>query len=292
MSLTRDQIIETVGRQKSLPSIPDLVVRLEQELRKKEPSVSEVSRLIEQDPALSLRILSVANSAFYNRGKETSSVRQAMMRLGFSEIRRLAVAAMVVENYKDYCGGSPALFWGHSLAVAFATRAVATFCKAVLAPETVESAFTCGLLHDLGVMAFGQLYPAEYQALFVRLMRDGGGISELEMRTFGIDHGEVGAILMRGWELPETMCNVVAYHHSPWANHDADSTEMALTQLVHMADFICNNQGYGRRRQILPSAFDESAWESLGLSLEDVPEIIERVKVEGERSDVFMGAFG
>ena len=292
MTISRDQIIDTVKRQKTLPSIPDLVVRLEEELRKKEPSVQEVSHLLEQDPALSLRILSVANSAFYNRGKETTSVRQAMMRLGFAEIRRLAVAAMVVDNYKDFCGGSPALFWGHALAVAFATRAVSTFCTAPLEQDTIESAFTCGLLHDLGVMAFGQLYPSEYQALIVQLLREGGDICDLEMGTFGIDHGEVGAILMRGWDLPEAMCKVVEYHHRPWMSDASDLAVTLLTQLVHMADFICSNQGYGRRRQILPSAFDESAWDSLGLSLEKVPEIIARVAEEGKRSDVFMGAFG
>jgi two-component system, cell cycle response regulator len=292
MTITREQIIEAVKHQKRLPSIPDLVMRLEKELQKKDPSIKEVSTLIEQDPALSLRILSVANSVFYSRGKEASSVKQAMLRLGFAEIRRLAIAAVLVENYRDFCGGSPALFWGHSLAVGLAARALTEFCSVKIENEITESAFTCGLLHDLGVMAFGQLFPSEYQAVVVKVLGRGGELSEAEIDTFGIDHGEVGAILMKGWELPDVMCKVVEFHHRPWRCNTENPSLMNLIYLVHLSDFICNNQGYGRRRQLLPESFDHMAWDALGLSLECVPEIIEKVRFEGERSQVFMNAFG
>ena len=292
MAISRDQIMAAVSTQKSLPSVPDLVIRLEAELRKDEPSVDEVAKLMEQDPALSLKVLSVANSAFYSRGKAAATVRQAMMRLGFSEIRRMAVAALVVDNYRDFSGGSPALFWGHSLAVAFATRAVAEFCSCELTDDAVEAAFTCGLLHDLGIMAMGQLFPAEHQTLVARHLRDGGDFCDLEIDEFGIDHGEVGALMMRNWSLPDELVEVVAHHHSPWMIAPDNVMRLHLTQLVHLSDFICNNQGYGRRRQVLPASFDESAWESLGLTLDAVPGIIARVREEGGRSEVFMKAFG
>lgn len=71
-----------------------------------------------------------------------------------------------------------------------------------------------------------------------------------------------------------------------------NTARVHLSQLVHLSDFICDNQGYGRRRQVLPASFDESAWESLGLTLDAVPDIIDRVREEGERSEVFIKAFG
>jgi two-component system cell cycle response regulator len=289
MTLSREHIIDAVKRTRNLPSIPDLVLRLEEELRKSQPSIDEMTKIIEQDPSLSLRILSVANSAFYRRGKEASSVRQAMVRLGFMEVRRLAVAAVLVDNYKNFSGGSPKLFWGHSVAVAYATRTIAGFCAAKLDPQLVESSFTVGLLHDLGVLVLQMLYPTEYQELTGKQLLEGGDISDKEFEAWGIDHGEVASILMQRWELPSAICEVIQHHHHPWS---CPLLNKSMAQLVHIADFICNNQGFGRRLQVLPGTFDESAWDSLGLSLERVPEIIEKVKEEGERSQVFMGAFG
>lgn len=289
MTLTREQIIDAVKRTRNLPSVPDVVMRLEEELRSKQPSIDEVTKIIEHDPSLSLRILSVANSAFYRRGKEATSVKQAMVRLGFMEVRRLAVAVVLIDNYKSVSGGSPQLFWGHSLAVGFATKVVAAFCTVKPDPRMVEATFTIGLLHDLGVLVMQTLFPDDYQAMMDRLSQTGGEVCDLETETWAIDHGEVGAILMRRWELPETLCEAVQYHHRPWQCHSANKN---IVQLVHLADFICSNQGYGRRTQALPAAFDESAWDSLGLSLDRVPEIIDKVREEGERSQVFMGAFG
>jgi HD-like signal output (HDOD) protein len=289
MTLSREQIIEAVKRTKNLPSIPDLVLRLEEELRKSQPSIDEMTKIIEQDPSLSLRILSVANSAFYRRGKEATSVRQAMVRLGFMEVRRLAVAAVLMENYKNVSGGSSKLFWGHSLAVAFATRTIAGFCATKLDPQLVEASFTVGLLHDLGVLVFQMLYPEDYQELTGKQLLEGGDISDKESEAWGIDHGEAAAVLMQRWELPSAICEVVQHHHHPWS---CPLPSKPMAQLVHIADFVCNNQGFGRRSQVLPGAFDENAWDSLGLSLDRVPEIIEKVKEEGERSHVFMGAFG
>ncbi len=289
MTLSRQQIIDAVKRTKNLPSIPDLVLRLEEELRKSQPSVDEMTKIIEQDPSLSLRILSVANSAFYRRGKEATSVRQAMVRLGFMEVRRLAVAAVLFDNYKGVTSESPKLFWGHSLAVAFTTKIIAGFCMAKLDSALVESSFTVGLLHDLGILVFQTLYPAEYQELTGKQLLEGGGISEIESEAWGIDHGEAAAVLMKRWELPDAICDVVEHHHHPWS---CPAASKSMAELVHIADFICNNQGFGRRSQVLPGTFDESAWDSLGLSLDRVPEIIAKVQEEGERSQVFMGAFG
>ena len=292
MTITRTQIIEALNQQTSLPSIPDLVIRLEAELRSEEPSMNDIAEIIEQDPALSLRLLSVANSAFYRRGREVSTVRQAMSRLGFEEIRRLAVAAVLVNSYKDLGKENPTLFWGHSLAVAFATKAVAGFCSVPLLQDAVTASFTCGLLHDVGILALNQLFSREYQELRGKRVLEGGDINRLETETFGIDHGEVGGELMRQWELPEQMCKVVTLHHRPWECDPADTETFQIVQLIHISDFICNNQGYGRRRQILPDAFEDSAWNALGLSLDHVPDIINMVRVEGERSQVFMNAFG
>ena len=287
--LNRERIVEAISKAKNLPSVPNLVLELDRELAVAEPDINRISELIQQDLSLSARLLSVANSAFFRGATQTTSLRQALMRLGFLEARRMVVATALIENYRGFGGRSPELFWGHSLAVGLTTRTIARFSSNKLPDDVVESAFSVGLLHDLGVMALLHLFSEEYEQLLHKIEQEGGTSIDVEYECWGIDHGEVGEMLARRWELPESVCQGIRYHHQPWL---ASQNEQALVRLVHLANFVCNNQGYGRRESGFPDAFDHSSWQELGLEIEQVPEIITEVCKEGQRSRVFMDAFG
>ncbi|MCP4677217.1 MAG: HDOD domain-containing protein [Deltaproteobacteria bacterium] len=288
MALSRDKILAAVKKADSLPSVPDLIMQLEKELRKPHPSIAEVTKIIEQDPSLSANLLRITNSAFYRRTRETTTVRQAMMRLGFEEVRRMATAAVLVDGYKGFAGGNPKLYWGHCMAVSLACRAVAEFCTHEFSKDDIELVFTAGLLHDLGVLALYHLFPKEYAELMQTVLEKGGIAHDAEVNAWDIDHGEVGEVLTRRWKLPEPICQVARFHHRPWLCADE---HRSLIWLVHISNFICNNQGYGRKESGFPDAFDHGAWDALGLSLNQVPEIIEKVQEEGERSATFINAF-
>ncbi len=289
MTVTRENILKAAKKVSDLPSFPDVVVRLEHELGKHMPSLREVARIVEQDPMLSAQFLRVANSAYYSRVKATTSIAGAVNRLGFIEARKLAIATALIDRYKQHGGERPDLFWGHSLAVALATRAVSSFSTKELSEETMESSFAAGLLHDLGILVLLHIFPKEYEELTQEIRNQGGIASDIERSNWGVDHGEVGEVLAKQWKLPDAICQVIRYHHQPWL---ADPEHRTLVQLVHLSNFICNNQGFGRREAGFPDSFDHAAWDSLGLSLEQVPEITEKVSEEGERSTLFVKAFG
>jgi len=204
--------------------------------------------------------------------------------LGLAEVRRLALASAVVGRYKEVGSRDPKAFWIHSIAVALATQITANIAAERLTQAHVDGAYVAGLLHDLGVLAMVQLFPEAYQAVTAEVAETGAPAWEVEVREFGIHHGEVGAILAERWELPEPVRSAIHHHHQPWL---ADDDHRKLVQLVHFANFACSNQGFDRLETGFPMGFDDGAWEGLGLTLEQVPEIIDQVKIQGERSEVF-----
>jgi HD-like signal output (HDOD) protein len=288
MALHRDTIVETVLQAKGLPCFPDVAVQLDQELAKPDYSVSRVQKIIEQDPGLVAKVLQVANSALYpRRGGPTVAIGEALMRLGMRELKRLAIATAVFEEFRDFGRVDEQRFWVHSLSVALTSRAITQFTRAQVSASAQDAAFTAGLLHDLGSLVLHDLFPDACNALTLELEERGGLACDLEREHWGIDHGEAGAILAERWSLPSPIVEVIRYHHRPW---QSSATHRELVQLVHMANFICTNQGYGRREGGFPDSFDHSAWDALGLQLEQVPEIISKVGEEGEHSIVFTSA--
>lgn len=288
MELDRATIIGAVREATGLPSFPEVATRLEQELARTDCSMHRVQKIIEQDPGLVAKILQVANSALYPRmSGQTVAIGDAVMRLGQSELKRIAVTAAVFDRFRGYGSVDETRFWLHSLSVALASRAITAFTTARLTEAARDAAFTAGLLHDIGALVLHDLFPEACDALLLELEECGGLAGDLERQRWGMDHGEAGAVLAERWGLPDTIVEVIRHHHHPW---QSSAEHRTLVQLVHMANFVCTNQGYGRREGGFPDSFDHGAWDALGMSLERVPAIIEAVRAEGEHSVVFASA--
>lgn len=282
MALELHQIDAVLGRPDALPAFPEVVMSLERELRKQTASVHTVARIVESDPTLSARFLSAANSAFYSRGQLARTVLQAVGRLGLFEVRRIVVATAVLQRFGSLGGTDPKAFWIHSVAVALATRIMARMARAQLNPVVVEAAYIGGLLHDIGIVLLLHHFSDDYAGVIAHVDAEGGGTSEAERAVLGVDHTVVGERIAVMWKLPDEVCATLRFHHHPW---DAPAPIRSLVYLVHLADFVCNNQGYSRSEAGFPMEFDDGSWEALGLTIEQIPEIIEKVKEEGSRSE-------
>jgi HD-like signal output (HDOD) protein len=229
------------------------------------------------------QLLRVANSAYYASKSKITSVREAALRLGMRELQRIVYTAAFVGRYRQVGGASAERFWGHALAVAMASRAVCRFCKQPVPQDASESAYVAGLLHDLGALALMHWFSAEFAEVIASTREQGETTSECEFKRWGIDHCEVGALLAQRWKLPRPIHEAIRHHHQPWL---ADPLYRTVVRLVHIGDFICNNQGFGRDEIGLPTWFDSEAWDSLGLSIDDSQAIIEQVRADGEKSVV------
>lgn len=216
--LTLEQVMADAG---DLAALPQVVLRVLEISADPKAGVSDLERVIATDPALAARILTLANSAYFGMPRRLSSLREAVVFLGFKSVRTLAQA---VTTFAVFLGKSDTdalvrrAVWRHSLDTAQCARTLTS-----LLPPSVheafgaEEAFTAGLLHDIGKMALDHSRHDLYLSLEAQAAQEGVRYFEVEARALPFGHGLVGAALAQQWNLPPALCEAIAFHHTPRA---------------------------------------------------------------------------
>lgn len=285
--VTRERILDAIWHTDQLPPYPGIVAEVERELAKPEPSPARVAATLNRDPALCAAILRLANSAAVASRSEATTVAQGIVRLGLRQIRRVVLTAALVQRWPAHRAIDQKAFWNHSIAVALMASELPRFAASTIPPEVVEASFTAGVLHDLGAMVLARAFPENYAYLATIRQETGRSAVSLELEHWGIDHGEVGGIVACRWHLPEPLRDAVAFHHQPW--HSRPEHRL-LTQLIHVADFLCSCQGINRAETGIPDEFDNATWDSLGLRIEQAHALFEGVSKQGEQSREWVAA--
>jgi HD-like signal output (HDOD) protein len=233
------RVIENID---NLPSLPSIVGRLMQVVNSPDTSSDDAAKLIEKDPALTSKMIRLANSAFYGIPRSISSVSSAVVILGFNTIRSLVLSASVM---KMFSGGAKQgidkdLFWKHSIVTALAAKSIVRYYMNVRMRDP-ESAFCAGILHDIGKLIFHEFVYDDYLEACDYSKSKGIALLEAERIVLGIDHAEIGKILSDKWALPLDLEYSLVYHHNPQA---ADKV-LDLVTTVHMADIFTHRMGLG-----------------------------------------------
>jgi putative nucleotidyltransferase with HDIG domain len=202
--MTPVNIAEQLTRLPAQPFAATLILRL---LEDEEASLAELGRLIEMDPALSARVIRLANSPYYHLRDSVTSASRAVILLGVDAVRAVAASAAMclLENEVNL---GPADYWAHSISVA----AGASVSAEALGVSTGE-AFSAGLLHDIGTALLHRGDPARYDALYESAPP--GGLCEAELSEFGVTHCDAGAEALATWHFPKAFVRAIASHHSP-----------------------------------------------------------------------------
>jgi putative nucleotidyltransferase with HDIG domain len=197
-----------------------------------------LAKVIETDPGIVAGILKVANSAYYGfRGKVTS-VQHAAALFGTRRLAELIAAmsagAMLGKAMEGY-GLKAGDMWHHSIAVAVTASEIA----AVVAEDTLESAYMAGLLHDVGKIILNP-YVKERSLLFNQFFSSNPGksIQEGERSILGFDHAMIAGILCDNWNLPKTISFAIRHHHRP-----STADDHPLSHIVHLADYYTGKAG-------------------------------------------------
>ncbi len=176
-------------------------------------ALAEIARTISYDPALTSKILSTVNSAFYAQARAISTVSQAMVVLGMNSVKTLVLGFSLIPQLKNAGGAgfNHLAFWKRSIYSAVAARALAH--KVGLAQK--EEMFLAGLLQDLGMLAMSQTLGAEYSAILQKVAMDHSALLAIERKQLVIDHAQIGAALAIHWKLPPVLVEPIRLHHEP-----------------------------------------------------------------------------
>jgi len=195
-------IIDSVGPLPVMPSLADELLGL---AVSPDADVKRIHAVVERDPVLTAMVLRLVNSASFALRNEVSDLGRAVILLGASHVRSLALAASMSTTF----GRSSAYgdTWGHAFSVACGARSVA----AVVCPEVVETAFAAGLLHDIGELVLGAIIEGQPP-----MDPEPGARMALEFELVGADHAELGAALAERWSIPAALIEAINHHHD-WA---------------------------------------------------------------------------
>ena len=223
------QVVENIELSR-LPSLPEILLRILQEFGSENLQVRELAGLVMRDPALSLKILAVANSAAYSHQKTISSIEQCINLLGLKMVKTISVSAATQQFLNTLAGIVPvnfARFWQHSQTTALLAEKLAE----TLAYPHPDEAYVAGLLHDMGKLALLVARPAAYTPLFA----DGDVLPEEETSALGINHCEIGAMLVAHWRLEPLIVDAIRSHHVPFPRI-AGATE--LVKILALANAL------------------------------------------------------
>ncbi|MCB1902052.1 HDOD domain-containing protein [Cognatazoarcus halotolerans] len=196
-----------------LLSLPEVFHRIEREIDTPESSLEEVARLISNDPALSIRLLHVANSAMFGFPSRITTVTRAVQLLGLRQVRDLSLAILVTSTFGDPCakGFDARAYWRASVLRAVASTDLARK-SGMSEPERL---FLLGLLADLGHMVMYLTIADEARAAQDYAITHRQPLHLVERQTIGCDYGEVGAALLSQWRLPDSFARAVASQFEP-----------------------------------------------------------------------------
>ena len=233
----REDIIATA---KALPQMPSIVQRIIGYLGKPDADINELAKLIEYDPGLTVNVLRMANSALFGGCGQIATVRDALFRLGMKRVYQLVIATGIAPRARGEVKGyglAPGELLRHSVAVAVGAERLAQTLGLQAPPHT----FTAGLLSNIGKTVLGEFLEVDATPIMELAARDDISFEQAERRHLGIDHAELGALLLEHWGLPPAIVLCVRWRLDPCS---APEQDLGL-DLIHLGHVMATMAGIG-----------------------------------------------
>ena len=245
----------------ALPSIPKVIARVISELDRPRVDLKTLTQFISTDPALTCRLLQLANSGYFKQSGQIHSVSEALAILGMGHVRSLVSAAASDSSLKAVPGIALQQFWTYSLNVAKVARSLARVVR-----QNQQAAFTCGLLHAIGEVTLQVAMPLDMTALNADAAPLDLRRARVEQRQLGFTYADVGAGHVRKWLYPQSMIDALERQCSPFDNEVYEP----MAGVIHLAVWRGRAREAGLSERELAVTFPGAVGEVLALDIDVV----------------------
>ena len=246
-----------------LSTLPEVYLRVTEQLDDPAVNVQEIGETVQTDPAISTRILTMVNSAYYGMPHKVTTISQAVALLGRDRLKQILIGSVLVNVFTDPEIDSFSLseFWRHSIKTAIIAKQLALQHDDVSEPDAI---FIAGLLHDLGSLVLASKLPSHF-AQIEKFKRKLGQI-EAEQEIIGFDHAELGAALMTQWGLPDLLVACARHHHQS----DYSQGFASATRIIYLSNQLSKNLPPIDEGEALEQLDDIDNWQLLNIPLEQI----------------------
>ncbi len=234
-------VIETLIETQEFATLPPVATKVLQLLEDDNIDIRDISKVIETDASLTLKLLRVANSPLYATRNEVNTIHQAIITLGLNRLTNIVLGVSIFSKFlmssQKQIAELMKRFWWHASCTGMVAKSLSTkidkFYK--------ENEFIGGLLHDIGKLAMLQFDPIKYQKVVELVQSEHITDIEAENEVFTVSHDQVGAEIAKLWKLPSELTTIITHHTFP-----ENATEhKELVAAVRLADSLCEVWGAG-----------------------------------------------
>ena len=278
-------ILGLVNSTIELPTMPEVLVKLNEVMARADASAADVAKVVGADPAVATNVLRIVNSAYYGLQVRVSSVSLAISVMGFNMTKKVALKAAVFSAFgkrRDTIQHfDPLAFWKHAVFTGVAARTLAG-ASSVFADMHPEDAYIAGLLHDIGKIILMEKAAPRYLAMLRKSVQQGRPETEVESEDLGFTHADVGSVLAIKWSLPEDLAIAIRYHHAP----AKDPFHRSLSSLIHLADHLAWRGNTPSTVGTPMGALDHEAYAQTGLAPAKVEELLPQIHEDFAASEL------
>ncbi|MBI3465728.1 MAG: HDOD domain-containing protein [Planctomycetes bacterium] len=239
-STTLDHIAERATQLYSLPAVAIQVLELTSQ---PEVDSRRLKECIENDPALTTRVLRVVNSSIFGLSREVGDLTQALALLGTKPLKLLVLGFSLPPNLlTGIAAETLSRYWKHTLTKAVAAREISDRLWHV----SGEEAFIVGLLQDIGLLALAQQIGEQYVSFLESVHAEGADRLQMERDAMGFDHTQLSACLLSGWNLPDALTQAVRVAASLDLIDELPIPERTLPRVVYVAELLACTISDGR----------------------------------------------
>ena len=216
-----------------LPSLPHVLIDMLQACQGSHASFQSISVIISRDAAISARVVSLANSSFFNRGNKITSLERALLVLGTDTVKTIVITASIQQFFSGFNNAHTRFlkqFWKRSLSCALISKSLAI----LTGYPNPEEAYLTGLLHNIGELVLETNYSTQFAQLIAEPISEMNRVAK-EMELFSTHHAQVGSWLAKGWGLSDFTADAIEFHHAP---AEAIQDAHHLVKLIYLASLL------------------------------------------------------